>query len=82
VVGRIVRSSEREGRTLESLSAADLAGLHPAFAGAPADITSVQASVRARRSPGGTAPDEVRKQLALAEERLSLESAIPSPNDA
>jgi argininosuccinate lyase len=71
VVGRIVRTCEQEGRDLESLAAADLVRFHPGFAHAPADVTSVEASVRSRRSPGGTSPDEVRKQLQAAEEAFA-----------
>jgi len=67
VVGRVVKWCETNDRVLESLSGADLQEFHPDFAHAPADITSVRASVRARKSPGGTAPDEVRRQLAVAE---------------
>ncbi len=74
VVGHIVKTCEEQGRTLESLSAADLKAFHPEFEHAPADITSVAASVRARKSPGGTAPDEVRRQLTRAEEILQAES--------
>lgn len=70
VVGRIVKWCEEQDRVLESLSAADLEPFHAEFAAAPQDITSVAASVRARNSPGGTAPDEVRKQLAQAESVL------------
>ncbi|MBI3911599.1 MAG: argininosuccinate lyase [Armatimonadetes bacterium] len=65
-VGQLVRRLEEQGRTLESLTGEELAAAHPAFAGAPADLVSVDASVRARRSPGGTAPEEVRRQLAQA----------------
>ena len=67
VVGRIVKWCEDHDRVLESLSAADLEQFHPEFAEAPADITSVDASVRARRTYGGTAPDAVRAQLERAE---------------
>jgi argininosuccinate lyase len=70
VVGRIVRWCEDEGRDLESLSAADLKGFHALFLGA-GDVASVEASVRSRKSPGGTAPDEVRRQLAVAESVLT-----------
>jgi argininosuccinate lyase len=70
VVGAIVRWCEEQGRVLESLTAADLERFHPGFAQATADITSVDASVRSRRSPGGTAPEEVRQQLARAEALL------------
>jgi argininosuccinate lyase len=70
VVGGIVLWCEQNGRTLESLSSEELMPFHGMFAKAPADITSVEASVRARRSPGGTAPDEVRNQLEKAEAAL------------
>lgn len=72
VVGRIVKECEARGRTLESLVGADLVPFHAEFASAPSDITSVDASLRARRSAGGTAPDEVRKQLADAEAAWAL----------
>jgi argininosuccinate lyase len=71
VVGRIVKWCEQGGRVLESLSNAELEPFHPLFAQAPPDITSVEASVRARRSAGGTAPEAVRQQLAAAEARLA-----------
>ncbi len=71
VVGRVVRHCEEQDTVLEALSAADLAAFHPLFAEAPADVTSVEASARARRSPGGTAPGEVRKQLEQAEAALA-----------
>lgn len=67
VVGAIVKWCEQHDRVLESLSGEELRGFHAEFEAAPEDITSVDASVRSRRSPGGTAPDEVRKQLARAE---------------
>lgn len=67
VVGSIVKSCEQNDQVLEDLSAAELKAFHPEFEHAPEDVTSVDASVRSRRSPGGTAPDEVRKQLAKAE---------------
>jgi argininosuccinate lyase len=74
IVGSIVKWCEHQGRPLESLTAVDLEAFHPEFAHAPPDITSVEASVRSRRSPGGTAPDEVRRQLAAAEGILTAET--------
>jgi len=67
VVGGIVKDCEERGAVLEDLTAADLAAFHPEFAHAGADVTSVLASARARTSPGGTAPEEVRRQFARAE---------------
>jgi argininosuccinate lyase len=74
VVGRIVRECEESGRVLEALTAAALTAYHPEFAAAPPDITSVEASARSRRSPGGTAPDAVRQQLATAEETFTAKT--------
>jgi argininosuccinate lyase len=68
VVGRIVRECERLGRNLESLAAEELAAFSPRFADAPADLASVEASLRARRVSGGTAPEAVREQLQRARE--------------
>jgi argininosuccinate lyase len=71
VVGSIVKWCEDHDRVLESLSATELEQFHPEFAGAPADVTSVDASVRARKTYGGTAPDTVRAQLQRAEATLA-----------
>jgi argininosuccinate lyase len=70
VVGAIVRWCEERERDLESLTNVELTPFHALFAEAPSDIASVEASARARRSPGGTAPDEVRRQLARAQQIL------------
>jgi argininosuccinate lyase len=70
VVGRIVRWCEENSVTLESLDNARLATFSDRFAAAPEGLASVDASVRARTSAGGTAPDAVRQQLANAKRRL------------
>ena len=67
VVGSIVRHCEEQGRTLESLTNTDLAAVAAEFSEAPADVTSVAASVRSRTSAGGTSPEDVRRQLAAAQ---------------
>ena len=69
VVGRLVLWCERQGRVLESLTVEELADFSAEFAGAPADLASVEHSVRARTSHGGTAPEQVAAQLAAARER-------------
>lgn len=66
VIGRVVRWCEERARDLESLTPAELAPFHPGFEGAPNGLASVEASVRARRAPGGTAPEAVREQLEAA----------------
>jgi len=67
VVGHIVKWCEDNDRVLESLIVAELVQFHADFAEARPDITSVDASVRARKSYGGTAPEAVRAQLARAD---------------
>jgi argininosuccinate lyase len=66
VVGRIVRWCEGRGHALEGVTPAELAAFAPEFGDAPDGVASVDASVRARAAFGGTAPDMVREQLALA----------------
>jgi argininosuccinate lyase len=73
VVGRIVRHCVDSHRTLESLSAEELAGFSPLLAADPQGAIAqfdVHASVRTRRSRGGTAPAAVQAQWELAKLRL------------
>lgn len=71
-VGGVVRWCEGQRRTLETLRRVDLVPFHPEFAAASEDIASVDASVRSRTSSGGSAPDEVRRQLAAARAIMEL----------
>ena len=74
VVGRIVRHCIETGATLEGLSAAELSAFSPLLAADPRAALSaltVEASVSARRSRGGAAPEAVRQQWNLASQRLS-----------
>jgi argininosuccinate lyase len=71
IVGRNVRWCEENGVTLESLDNTRLATFSDHFAAAPVGLASVDASVRAHASAGGTAPDAVRQQLAEARRRLA-----------
>jgi argininosuccinate lyase len=75
VVGKLVLACEREGTTLQQLSAAELAAASPAFgpdALAWADIASV---VTRRDTAGGTAPARVAEQLAQALEVFAADDA-------
>jgi len=73
VVGKIVRHCIETGASLETLDATTLAALSPHLAADPesalAQLT-VEASVRTRKSRGGTAPDAVRVQWDLASQKL------------
>ncbi|MCB9535926.1 MAG: argininosuccinate lyase [Myxococcales bacterium] len=75
VVGRLVAWCIVEGRTLPSLSAAEFRTFHEAFADDVCAAVTVEASVAARKSEGGTAPDRVRAALAAARARLQARRA-------
>ena len=66
VVGRIVRFCETEGKPLEGLGLVELRRFSPLFEDDAKDAVTVEASLRARAVTGGTAPDAVRRSLALA----------------
>jgi argininosuccinate lyase len=72
VVGRLVLSCEREGRTLQELTAAELNAVSPAFGDGATGVVAIDAVVAARTSVGGTAPVRVVEQLAEA--RVSLDA--------
>jgi argininosuccinate lyase len=66
VVGRVVRHALDAGRTLDALSPEELRTFSEHFAADVAGAVTVEASLRARAVTGGTAPDAVRRALALA----------------
>jgi argininosuccinate lyase len=70
VVGRIVRWCEENGKTLEELDAATLHGFSERFEPGAERLVTVAGSAEARRSPGGTSPEQVERQLAQAKELL------------
>jgi argininosuccinate lyase len=66
VVGKIVRFCETEGKGLDGLSLVELRRFSPLFQDDAKDALTVEASLRARAASGGTAPEAVRRALALA----------------
>jgi len=70
VTGRIVKLAEDKGCGLSDLSLDEMQAVHGAIDARVYDVLSVEASVSARQSYGGTAPDRVREQIALARERF------------
>jgi argininosuccinate lyase len=66
VVGKIVRFCETEGKGLDGLSLVELRRFSPLFQDDAKDALTVEASLRARAATGGTAPEAVRRSLALA----------------
>jgi argininosuccinate lyase len=66
VVGRIVRHALDTGRTLDTLGLDDLRRFSDRIGADVTTALTVEASLRARAVTGGTAPDAVRRSLALA----------------
>jgi argininosuccinate lyase len=66
IVGRVVRHALDAGRSLDALTVDELRAFSPLIAGDVQRAITVEASLRARAVTGGTAPDAVRRALALA----------------
>ena len=64
VTGRAVALAESKGCDLAELSLAELQAINPAITEGIFGVLTVEASVASRKSFGGTAPSEVRKQIA------------------
>jgi argininosuccinate lyase len=71
VVGALVRLAEERGVDLFSLDDADLAAVSPDLDGSIRSLADPVASLRSKASFGGSAPERVCEQLALARARLS-----------
>ena len=66
IAGRAVALAEAEGKALDELSLAQLRQVDARIDERALPRLSVEASVAARRSAGGTAPDRVREAIAAA----------------
>jgi len=66
VVGRVVRHALDTGKTLDALGVEELRRFSPLVGPDVRDALTVEASLRARAVTGGTAPEAVRRALALA----------------
>jgi argininosuccinate lyase len=66
VVGKIVRWCEESSRALEDLDATTLRRFSERFEPGSERLVHVEGSVEARRSSGGTSPEQVERQLAQA----------------
>ena len=71
VTGRAVAMAEAQKKGLEKLSLDDLRSLNPAITEDVYSVLSVNASVRSRKSFGGTAPAEVKRQIRYWRKRLT-----------
>jgi argininosuccinate lyase len=64
VTGALVALAESKGCDLPDLSMTEMASAHPGITQEVYSVLGVQNSVRSRISYGGTAPDQVRAQIA------------------
>ena len=71
VTGSLVALAEKEGKDLPELTLEQMKSAHDAITTGVFDVLGVDNSVKSRTSYGGTAPDQVRAQIALWEERLA-----------
>jgi argininosuccinate lyase len=72
VTGAAVKLAESRGVALEALPLADLQAIDARIGEGVYTALSVEASVAARASHGGTAPGEVRKRIAEARKALGM----------
>ena len=70
VTGTLVALAEQKGCDLPDLTLDDMKAVHDGIRQDVFDVLGVENSVRSRQSYGGTAPDQVRAQVALWKERL------------
>ncbi len=73
ITGAAVKLAESKGLALDQLDLTDLKAIDPRIDARVFAALSVEASVAARTSYGGTAPDQVRAQVAAARLALGLE---------
>ncbi len=70
ITGRIVKLAETQGIGLEDLSLTDMQSIDERITEEVTAVLGVDNSVRSRTSFGGTAPDNVRAQVAAARTRF------------
>ena len=73
ITGAAVKLADEQGVALDGLSIGDLKAIDERIDERVFDALSVDASVAARASYGGTAPQRVRQQVAAAKQRLGME---------
>lgn len=71
VTGTLVALAEAEGCDLPDLTLAQMQGVHAGITDSVFAVLGIENSVRSRMSYGGTAPDQVRAQVARWKERLA-----------
>ncbi len=75
VVGRLVLECEKQGKTLQELSADELAAVDPLFGPDALDAVDIDKVVAKRTTYGGTGHEAVKVQLEQAAEALRVDAA-------
>jgi argininosuccinate lyase len=70
ITGKIVAAAERENCGLADLPLREMQAVEPRITSDVFSVLGVEASAASRKSYGGTAPDNVRAQVASARERF------------
>lgn len=70
VTGTLVARAEAKGCDLPELSLEEMQAVHPAITSEVFGVLGVHNSVASRQSYGGTAPDQVRAQIARWKQRI------------
>ncbi len=70
VTGRLVRKAEARGCGLEALSVEEMQAEETGITDAVYGVLGIDNSVRSRKSPGGTAPENVHRAVADARRRF------------
>ncbi|AQS40891.1 MAG: Argininosuccinate lyase [Candidatus Tokpelaia hoelldobleri] len=71
ITGRAVALAEKKRCSLSDLTLKDLQAVHPAITEDVFDVLTVEKSVASRKSYGGAAPQEVRRQIDFWKKRLA-----------
>jgi argininosuccinate lyase len=71
LVGKLLKEAERQGKVWTELPLAELKNISLVFESDFANVLSVDAALAAKKVPGGTAPESVRKAIFDLEERLN-----------
>jgi argininosuccinate lyase len=82
IAGRAVALAEAEGKALDGLSLDQLQGIDARIDGRVLPRLLVEASVKARRSAGGTGPSRVNEAIAAARAAIAIRSQAPGPGKA
>ena len=73
ITGKAVALAEAKSIGLEKLTLAEMQSIHEGITEDVFSVLTVEKSVRSRTSFGGTAPSEVKKQIAAAKRKLAKE---------